>query len=294
MSVRAAEIAGAGMLFVAVAACNPDGNESTKMEANRSEVASGRINLSPAGKETVRRFWKFHAKATELRVRGEWAAAIPLYQQALVLDPGHEDALYYLGNMLFEEGDYAAAVDAWRRLLVSNPQATRAHLQLASLYTCGQPGAPFDLEVAETEAVAALAINKEESGPVLKLGEVALLQGDLGKAAKLIDSARRANHRSVAGHFLAGYIRWIEGDRNGAVAALRQAIAAGAQAGKGKAVSASNEGDTRKGSALRATGSRPRSLFETHWRTVREWEGEVSAAAMDGEYSRLRARLDNL
>lgn len=133
--------------------------------------------LSEERKAEIRSFWKAYRRATELRGKGEWERAADEYRRALAVDDEHEDALYYLGNVLFELNEYEEAVTTWRRLTEVNPMSTRAYIQLGSVYSCGADGAPLDLEVADKEFRRALAINKEETGPILKLGEVSLLKG---------------------------------------------------------------------------------------------------------------------
>ncbi len=249
-------------------------------------------SLSTERKEAIRRFWQVYGQATQLRVKGEWAATIPPYQEALELNPHHEDTLYYLGNMLFEAGRYEEAVSLWRRLLVLNPSSTRALVQLGTLYSCGAPGAPFDLERAERAFEKTLAINKEESGPVLRLGEIALLKGDRSRALEYLRAGSRSNFKSVAAHYLVGYLEWLEGERPAALKALRQAVEF--SRGIQPEVSASSEGDTRKGKPLLAAGARPRSLLAPFWSVLEGWEGEVSAARMEREYQRLEQMLEEL
>ncbi|MBI2505923.1 MAG: tetratricopeptide repeat protein, partial [Candidatus Latescibacteria bacterium] len=97
-------------------------------------------------KAQVRRFWELYNRATSLRLQGQWEVAAAQYQEALALDPRHEDCLYYLGNAFFELGRFEEAAATWKRLIETNPnQSSRAHAQLGMLYSCGAPGTPFDL-----------------------------------------------------------------------------------------------------------------------------------------------------
>jgi tetratricopeptide (TPR) repeat protein len=175
-------------------------------------------------KAQVRRFWELYQRATDLRLKGQWEVAAGQYQQALAIDGGHEDALYYLGNAFFELGRFQEAIDAWKRLIETNPnQSSRAHAQLGMLYSCGAPGTPFDLDQAERELHLALAINKEESGPVIKLGEVALLKGERKQALEYLSDGRNLNFKSVQANYLIGYLKWAAGDAAGALVDLKQA-----------------------------------------------------------------------
>ena len=243
-------------------------------------------------REAVRRFWQVYKRATELRLQRDWDGAVATYGEALKLDAGHEDALYYLGNALFEAGRYDEAIAAWEDLVRVNSLSARAHAQLGAVYSCGAPGAPFDLERAEGQFKRALEINKEESGPVLKLGEIALLKGDEERALEYLAAGSRSNFKSVAAHYLIGYLQWHWGEQQVALESLQRAV----ELSRGKAVSssASNEGDTRGpgGQPLLAAGARRKSLLEPYWRSLEEWDEQgVTKLRMAKEYGQLQVRL---
>jgi tetratricopeptide (TPR) repeat protein len=249
--------------------------------------------LSEGRRAEVRRFWEVYGRATDLKQRGAWAEAASAYREALEVDPRHEDALYYLGNALFEAGRYGEAVTAWRRLVEVNPLSARAHAQLGAVFSCGAPGAPFDLDAAEREFQRALEINQEESGPVLKSGEVALLKGDRRRALDHLTAVGRMNFRSVEAHYLIGYLRWLEGDREAALDALRKAVrfSQADQPVRGVA----GEGDTKKKAPILSEGASRKSLFGPFCAALRGWqEGEVSAGRMEGEFRKLDAVLKEL
>jgi tetratricopeptide (TPR) repeat protein len=245
-------------------------------------------------KGQVRRFWERYHSATALRLQGKWEEAAAAYQEALVLDPRHEDSLYYLGNAFFELGRFGEADSTWRRLMATNPtQSSRAHAQLGMLYSCGAPGTPFDLDQAERELHLALSINKEESGPVIKLGEVALLRGDRKQAMEYLSDGRNLNFKSVQAHYLIGYLKWAEGDAAGALAELKQA-ADFALAAK-PAPEASGEGDTKKKGPLLAKGVGSRGLLTSYWKALDDWPKDTAAPArMQEEYRRFDQRLQEV
>jgi len=242
-------------------------------------------------KAQVRRFWEVYNLATDLRLQGQWEAAAGQYREALAIDGKHEDALYYLGNACFELGRFQEAADTWKRLIQLNPtQSSRAHAQLGMLYSCGEPGTPFDLDQAEGELHQALAINKEESGPVIKLGEVALLKGDRKKALEYLSAGRKLNFKSVQAHYLIGYLKWAAGDAGGALEELKQA-ADFALAAK-PPPEASGEGDTKKKGPLLAKGVGGRGLLTSYWKSLDDWPRDaVSPAKMQEEYRRFDQRL---
>ncbi len=215
--------------------------------------------LSAAEKEKIRRFWDVYREATGHRVAGRTRESADGYARALELNPEHEDALYYLGNMHFELGEFIPAEAAWRRLAEVNPQSARAHSQLGVLYSCLDRRELVDLERAESEFQIALSINKEETGPLLSLGQIALIRGDLAAAAAYLDAVTGSNYSSVEAHFLRGYIAWKQGERQGAFAAFAEAVRHARPVEPVEGVL--GEGDTRAGSTpLLDTSSRCRPL----------------------------------
>lgn len=172
----------------------------------------------------IREFWEIYRGATGDRVAGRIGAARDAYRRALDLNPGHEDALYYLGNMELELGHYEAAQAAWARLVQINPSSPRAHSRLGDLYACMDPGAPRDLAKAEAEFRRALELNREETGPLLRLGETALMRGNLADAVSRLDAVIGSHSRSVEAHFLKGYVAWKRAQPDSAAALFREAV----------------------------------------------------------------------
>jgi tetratricopeptide (TPR) repeat protein len=251
----------------------------------------GSAGFSEERKAQIRRFWEVYNRATSLRLEGQWEEAASQYQEALALDPRHEDSLYYLGNAFFELGRFAEAAQAWRRLVETNPtQSSRAHAQLGMLHSCGEPGTPFDLDQAERELHQALAINKEESGPVIKLGEVALLRGDRQQALEYLSAGRNLNFKSVQAHYLIGYLKWSAGDPGGAFGELKQAADFALAAVPPP--EASGEGDTKKKGPLLAKGVGSRGLLTAYWKGLDDWPKDaVNPARVEAEYRRFDQRL---
>ena len=177
------------------------------------EIAEGgtpKLAADPR-REAVRAFWETLHAATDARMRHDCAAAAALYEQALSVDPRHEDALYYLGQCRRELGQPAAARAAFERLVQLNPQSSRAHLALGALVASPDPAEPMDLAAAESHLRRAHAINGEETGPVLRLGEVLLVSGREAEAGEWFEAALRTNPKSVEAAFLAGYVAWDGG-----------------------------------------------------------------------------------
>jgi tetratricopeptide (TPR) repeat protein len=203
--------------------------------------------VSPQERERVRRFWEAYRSATEHRITGRSRDAADEYRRALALDPEHLDALYYLGNMEFDLGRFAAAETAWKQMIEIDPTSARAHAQLGTLYFCVGEGQMLQPEKAVAELERAATINREETGPLLSLGEIALVQGDLERAHELFDAVIGSNYSSVEAHFYRGYLSW----KSGAVAEAADLLAAAVRHAQPSAPEGdvAGEGDTRAGSA---------------------------------------------
>ena len=160
-------------------------------------------------------FWERLSAATEARTQRDFAQAARLYEEALALDPKHEDGLYYLGQCRRELGQPGPARVSFERLVEVNPMSARGHLALGALLASPDPGEPMDLAKAERHLRRAHEINGEETGPVVRLGEVALVAGRNAEAREWLEAALRTNPKSVEAAFLAGYLGWEEGRETG-------------------------------------------------------------------------------
>jgi tetratricopeptide (TPR) repeat protein len=211
---------------------------------------------STIDRETVLLFWKTLGEATALRTAGDCAGAIAIYRKALALQPGHEDCLYYLGQCLQSVGKPEEARRALTDLVTANPSSGRGQLALGTL-ALWQNGGP-DLDEAGHRFELAHAINKEESGAMLLLGEVALVRGDAAGASDWLHAALRTNPRNVEAAFLLGYLAWRDGDQRGARSRCAEATALAAPPVQPQGVK--SEGD-RKASAPPLTSPMGRTLF---------------------------------
>lgn len=174
----------------------------------------------------VVRFWERFGRATSLRMRGDLAGAARAYEEALALDARHEDALYYLGQCRRELGEHAQAREAFARLVETNASSARGHLALGALLASPDPAEPLELETAERHLRRAHEINAEETGPMLRLGEILIVRGRAAEARHWLEAAARTNPKSVEAAFLAGYLRWEDGDRLGAEELFGKAVGA--------------------------------------------------------------------
>ncbi|HEX7024291.1 MAG TPA: FG-GAP-like repeat-containing protein [Gemmatimonadales bacterium] len=225
----------------------------TGLPANqRILIAEDGAESAGSGREQVLAFWSVYRRATALRIAGDTSAATA-YRQALALNPDHEDALYYLGQMELRLGHFAAAERAWRALARVNPQSSRPHSALGSLYLCLAEGAPFHLDSAEARFRRAHEINPEETGPSLHLAEVALMRNDPAAAGRRLAEVLGSHATNPAAQFYRGYLAWKRGDTREAEAALRRAAEGAAIRARPQNVA--GEGDTRAGTPLGPAGA---------------------------------------
>ncbi len=159
-------------------------------------------------KHRIKRFWYLYNQATTLRSQGDFSGAVTAYREALVLNPIHEDSLYYLGASLKEIGDYDAALAAYRRMIERNPSSGRALSELGNTLALTVPGAPTDFEGARKAFQRNVQINPEQSGPFLQLGMLDLNQGRFASAIENFRVA--AGFSSPEANFYLGYTLYLQ------------------------------------------------------------------------------------
>jgi tetratricopeptide (TPR) repeat protein len=194
-------------------------------------------------RQRVLRFWEHFNTATRVRSGGDCAGAVRLYEQALELDPSHEDSLYYLGQCRRELAHPGPAREAFEGLVALNPESARGHLALGALLASPDPVEPLDLEGAEAHLRRAHEINGEETGPVVRLGEVTLVTDRPEEARTWFEAALQTNAKSVEAALLAGYVAWEYGE-GGDAAPLAQRVRTAA-AVEAPVAGVLNEGDRR-------------------------------------------------
>lgn len=171
----------------------------------------------------VLEFWQAHRAAMHaMKVEHDIPQAIRLFETALERNPSHEDARYYLGNCLAIAGDVDGALAQFAELVRINRQSHRGHARWGTLRAITATSAA-DLAAAEEALRTAVALNPEETGALLALGEVALLRGDTRAAGERLTLACRSNPRAAGGFFLRAYLAARNGDPPRARALLLEA-----------------------------------------------------------------------
>jgi tetratricopeptide (TPR) repeat protein len=194
-----------------------------------------------------------------MKVEKDNARAVGLFREALALDPAHEDSLYYLATCLASIGDTETALATLTELKRVNPQSQRAFAQWGTLRALA-PQSPGHLAAAEESLIRAHAINPEETGALLVLGEVALLRGDRKLADERLAAACRTNPKAVGGFFLRGYLAWKLGDEAKAGQFLDETRAALGKDWQPKG--ATSEGDVKQKQHVEKT---PLAPFWENW-----------------------------
>jgi tetratricopeptide (TPR) repeat protein len=219
-------------------------------------------------RERVRAFWETQRSAMDAMKRdGDLERAVELFRRALELDPAHEDSRYYLANCLAALGDPQAALaelDTMRRL---SPGSHRAHKQWGVLRALTARDAG-DLAAATAALERALEINREETGSLLVLGEIALLQGRNDLARQRLEWACSTNPRATGGFFLRGYLAWKAGDAGDAAELLEAARATLGEDWKPEGAAAEGDVATRM--------HRETTPLSPYWR---QWDGGTDPAA---------------
>jgi tetratricopeptide (TPR) repeat protein len=244
-----------------------------------------------AQQERVRQFWDRYRAASRYRAAGDLKAAISLYQQALALKPDHEDSLYYLGNCFFEAGRWQEAARVYTRLIgVNRAASSRGYVQLGLLHADRQAGSEFDLRKADRFFRQALQTDPD-SGALLGIGEVALLQGERSRAREALEGDNADNAMGVAAPYLLGYLCWRDGPKEEAWRWFRLAVSRCKV--KKPPVKWSEEGDLKADPELRWRALARQSVFGSHWIRLRHYlqPSELSSASMQHEYQRLQEDL---
>jgi tetratricopeptide (TPR) repeat protein len=230
-----------------------------------THVASGGEPMDE--RQRVTAFWRAQRAAMDkMKIERDWQAAIPLFREALALDPRHEDSLYYLGNCLVEIGKTDEALERFAELMRLNEMSHRAYKRWGTL-TAIMATSSDELAAAARALERATEINPEETGARQALGEVALLRGDLDGARLYLGQVARSDPDARSALFLLAYLDWRQGDPASAATLLSRAETVG-EAEK------LPEGAVGEGEVKRVAHRDETPLLEF----VERWNGSLDAA----------------
>jgi tetratricopeptide (TPR) repeat protein len=100
---------------------------------------------APASARLEKLFWE----ANTLMEANKFAAALPLYKEALEIEPEEPSLLYNGGLAAYQTKDFATAVDLWARLKKVDPEDWRARTKLIQAYQASGKFTERDAERAE-------------------------------------------------------------------------------------------------------------------------------------------------
>lgn len=235
---------------------------NTTYECIEGESVPRRVEVKfPADeKQRLLQFWNTQRAAMNaMKVEKDNPKAIRLFREAIELNPKHEDSRYYLGLCLASQGDTDDALATLAGLQQLNPQSHRAWQQWGVVRATFAKSAT-DLAAAEAALQRAHALNPEETGALLVLGEVALLRGDTKLADDRLAAATRTNPKAIGGFFLRGYVAWKRGDDASAKQFLEQTRTARGPDWQPKG--ATSEGDVKQKQHLESS---PLASFWSEW-----------------------------
>ncbi len=195
------------------------------VNTNQSTAAAQTVpaQLDASGRA---QFWtKQHAAMDAMKRDHDCSKAVPLFRDALTLNPQHEDSHYYLANCLAVLGDVPSAITELDTLARINPQNRRAFQRKGELLAASA-SSRSQLESARQSLDAALHLNSEETGTLVLLGQVALAEGKSEEADQDFAQACLANSHAASAWFLRGYIAWKRHDLHRASEMLAAARAA--------------------------------------------------------------------
>ena len=254
-----------------------------KQNSSDKNLRTSNISKNSDQKENIRNFWEHFRKATRHRIEGNWELAIMEYKTTLEINGQHEDALFYLGNMYLETGEYREAEKIWFDLLKQNPKSGKAYFQLGNLYLNHPKKEFFDIEKAAAAFRKTFEMNKEETGSLLHIGEIFLIGGEHEKAQNCFSAVIGSNFKSVEAHFLNGYIFWKKGESDLALNSLKQAVEYSRSEKSANGVL--GEGDTKE--EVFFTRSVNQSIFYIHLNELWSVSEKDLSIGLDIRYSNL-------
>ena len=116
-----------------------------------------------------------------------------------------------VGNLKGQGSQLPGAIENLERLIRVNAQSHRGLSRLGTLLAL-EARSPEELGPAVELLARSRAVNPEETGSLLLIGEIGLLRNELKTAEQRLSWACRTNPRAVGGFFLRAYLSWREGN----------------------------------------------------------------------------------
>ena len=264
-----------------------------KSESQKLNKHKTNNEYSTPEKERIQIFWKIYRQANKYRIAGKLKDAAEGYKNALQYDDQHQDALYYLGNVFLDIGEYKEAEKCWRKLFQINMYSARAHFQLGNLYLNYIEEEVFNINSAEDHFRKVLEINEEESGSIFRLGQIELIRGNIIDARRLFDAVSGSNYKNLDASFFNSYIDWKMENLDKAISRMMKAIQS-IQNLK-PPISVSGEGDTKSGKPLYTPdGLGRKSLFYDYTYDLKELDPSTLHSQLEKRYRNLDTFLNQL
>ena len=146
-----------------------------------------------------------------------------LYEDTIAANPEAWAAHVNLGYKLQQEGEYARAIDHYRRALAINPNQDSTHIRLGmALFLSGQAAEGM----AELDqALAGNLTDSERSIAHVQYGIMLTFQKQYDVAIEHLELALALRPQSVGALLNLGVALWERGDREAGIERLRQALA---------------------------------------------------------------------
>ena len=162
------------------------------------------------------------------QAQGKGDAALDYYGKAIAISPVPQ-ALSNMGALYHERGDFARAVDAYRRAIEQRPNAAATHRNLGdSLLRLGRTSeAQAAYRRAADLAEAARAVNPADALNLASLAVYLQKAGDGATAARRLDEALRRAPNDPQVQYRAAQMHALAGRSDTALAALGRALELG-------------------------------------------------------------------
>lgn len=154
-------------------------------------------------------------QAKEAEAQGRFSAALADYEAALLFDPKNAQINLQIGLLKGEAGDFAGAVNAFKRTLEIQPNSAEAHYNLGLSLIASSRNVPVWADaLAEFRAAAAV---RPDYYQALNMAGVCLLEsGDAAAAIPQLQAALKLDPTSAEIHFNLGRALEASGDTTNA------------------------------------------------------------------------------